>query len=136
MRYETIERWSRYFWTILLLAAGISHFVLFDFLLAQMPPYLPEPGFLIHLSGVVEIAFALGLQVRSIRRWVWLGIALMCVAYLPVHWHVWINCEALAAANGAYHIPCWLALVRLPIQIVLIAWPAWLSGALGRPLKK
>lgn len=121
------ERVSRIFWTLLLVGAGSAHFWLKDFLVAQMPPYFPFPAELVLLSGIVELALAVTLQIPVLRRWTWAAISLMCVAYLPVHWYVWVECEMLREVNGPYHIPCWLALVRLPVQGVFIAWTAWLA---------
>lgn len=131
MSKEKFTLYSRYFWTLLLTGAGLSHFVLTDFLLAQMPPYMPQPLLLIYLSGVYELALALLLQSARWRQAAWWGIAAMCAVYVPVHWHVLVNEEALGAANGPYHIPYAVALVRLPVQFVFIGWAAWL----GRSVK-
>ncbi len=118
---------SRLFWTILLLGAGLSHFFLYDFLLAQMPAYMPMPGGLIVGTGILELLLAAGLQVPHWRRATWWAIAAMCAAYLSVHWHLAWHCEALAEINGPYHLPCWLAWLRLPMQAAFIAWTVLLG---------
>lgn len=121
------RRYSRYFWTLLLLGAGVSHFVLADFLVAQMPPYFDTPLFWIYLSGVAELVLAFGLQVRRLQKLSWWLIAAMCTVYLPVHWHVAWECVALGERNGVHHIPCWLGWLRLPVQVVFIWWTALLA---------
>jgi uncharacterized membrane protein len=123
----SVELISRYFWTLLLLAAGLSHFLLDEFLVAQMPGYFEEPKFWVHTSGVAELILAAMLHFQRLRRIAWLLIALMCAIYLPVHWHVATECSALETLNGDYHIPCWLAWVRLPVQFGFIVWAGWLS---------
>ncbi len=126
---STFHFWSRIFWVLLLLGAGLSHFVLDDFLLAQMPPYMPHPTMLIYLSGVAELILAAGLIYPATRGVSWYMIAAMCVVYLPVHWHVAIDCAALAEVNSGYHIPCWLAWLRLPIQLLFIIWALYMAPA-------
>lgn len=98
--------------------------------MAQMPPLFDNPAWWVRVSGGVEIGLALLLQLRKTRAWAWMGIGLMCVAYLPVHWHIWVNCDALAEVNGRHHIPCWIALLRLPIQLGFVAWTLTLAYAL------
>lgn len=110
----------------MLLGAGLSHFILDDFLLAQMPAYLPYPLLLIYFTGVLELALAAMLLNARSRRLAWLGIALMCLGYMPTHWHIAWNCTVLEVINGSLHIPCWIAWLRLPIQVFFIGWSGWL----------
>lgn len=123
--------WSRYFWVALLTGAGLSHFFLDQFLLAQMPGYMPYPLAMIHVSGIIELLLAVGLLFKPTRRMSWYVIAAMCTAYLPVHWHVAYHCGSLAEVNGMYHLPCWLAWLRIPIQLAFIAWTARLARMTG-----
>lgn len=134
MKLFTFSGVSYAFWSAVLLAAGVSHFILADFLVAQMPPYFDEPRFWVYLSGIAELALAGTLQVTRFRRLTWWLIAAMCVVYLPVHWYVATECEALADSNGSYYIPCWLAWLRLPMQFGLIIWTILL--ALKSPVER
>lgn len=124
-------RYSRYFWTLLLVGAGMSHFVLSDFLVAQMPPYFEKPDFWVYVSGAAELLLTLGLQLPRWRAITWWLIAAMCATYLPVHWYVASECVALADTNGSYHIPCWLGWLRLPIQVAFTGWTVWLARKAG-----
>ena len=65
---------------LLMLAAGIMHFVRVDFFLKIVPPYLPFPLELVYLSGVCEIALGLLLLVPKTSRLAAWGIVALLIA--------------------------------------------------------
>ncbi|HEY5823127.1 MAG TPA: DoxX family protein [Cyclobacteriaceae bacterium] len=100
--------------------AGINHFINPSFYLSIMPEWIPWHEFLVYLSGAVEIALGLlliPLQTRKIASI--LIIAMLVVFFFLIHIPMaitfWQESNPLL----------WVALVRLPIQFVLIAW-AWM----------
>jgi len=99
-------------------AAGINHFVHPQFYVDIMPPYLPAPAALVAVSGVFEIVLGLLLLPVRTRRWAAYGIALMLVAFLPVHVYM------LQPSYRELHpnITPLLAWLRLLLQPVLIFW--------------
>lgn len=105
----------------LLSVSGVLHLVSPRGFLWLMPPELGEQFnlTLVYVSGVVELACALGL----VFRWRW-APALTVLTLLAV-WpaNIWYAFDQLGSENTALTITAW---VRLPLQILLIWW-AWKS---------
>jgi len=96
------------------MVAGVFHFVRPATYLAMMPPWLPQPGLLVAVSGLAEIAGGLGLLlVRFRRRAAW-GLIALLVAVFPANLQV-----ALHGWPGT-DFPRWVLWVRLPFQALLI----------------
>ncbi len=102
--------------------AGVMHFRQPDFYLPMMPPYLPWHAELVFLSGVAEVLCGVGLLFPPTRKLAaWATIALL-VAVFPANIHVAIHdVPVFGASEGAGPI----GYVRLPLQLVLIAWAWW-----------
>ncbi len=86
-----------------------------------MPPYVPLQKALVIISGVAEIILALLLLFKATRRVACILIALMLVAFLPVH----IFMLQQAYLNSNYQINISMAWLRLLLQPVLIIWVLW-----------
>lgn len=100
--------------------AGINHFINPSFYLMIMPEWMPWHEFLVYLSGAAEIALGLLLipfQTRKIASL--LIIAMLIVFFFVIH--IPMAIDFWKESNPLL----WVALVRLPIQFVLIAW-AWM----------
>lgn len=106
--------------------AGVMHFVRPDYYMPMMPPYLPWHLFLVYLSGVAEVVLGIAVLVpwlRSLAAW---GIILLLIAIFPANLHIALNnVPVFGAAEGA-GIGNW---IRLPFQLVLIAWAWWYTEA-------
>ena len=99
--------------------AGIMHFVRPRTYKRIMPPWVPQPLAMVYLSGVMEITFALLLLpviTRHIAAWL---IVLLLIAVFPANVQMALN------FRRKHHPYLWLAIVRLPLQPLLIWW-AWL----------
>ncbi|AKQ63494.1 Permease of the drug/metabolite transporter (DMT) superfamily [Myxococcus hansupus] len=104
--------------------AGVMHFVMPAKYAAMIPPQLPSPDFWVFLSGVAEVAGGLGLLLPRTRRLAALGLIVLLLAILPANLHE-------AQANTASHVlpfPDGYFWLRLPFQLVYIAWVAWAGG--------
>ncbi len=102
--------------------AGIQHFRVPHFYLPMMPPYLPWHAELVFLSGVAEVLCGLGVlfpQTRKLAAW---GTIALLIAVFPANIHVAVNNVPLF---GATEGPGAIGYVRLPLQLVLIAWAWW-----------
>ena len=98
------------------LGAGIMHFVKPGAYQATVPDPLPGHREIVYISGVAEIAGALALLDRRSAPWAgWWLIALL-VAVFPANVNMAVNAERFRAVPEA------LLWVRLPIQVLLIAW--------------
>ncbi|RYF84761.1 MAG: DoxX family protein [Chitinophagaceae bacterium] len=98
------------------IAAGINHFVHPQTYLAIMPPWLPAHAALVFVSGVLEVLFGLLLLPLRIRHAAAWGLILLLVAVFPANIQMLINYYR----EGHPHL--WLAVLRLPLQVVLIWW--------------
>ena len=108
-----------YVMAVLYVAAGVYHFVNPRFYQKIMPTYLPWHIPLVYISGVCEIVFALLLIPESTRPIAaWLVIALL-VAVFPA------NIQMAVSFWQKQRPTLWIALARLPLQLVLIWW-AWI----------
>ena len=100
-------------------AAGITHFVYPRAYKRIMPPWVPQPMFVVYLSGVLEITFALLLIPLATRHIAACLIILLLIAVFPANVQMAIN---FRRRRNPY---LWLAIARLPLQPLLIWW-AWL----------
>ena len=103
---------------MLFVVAGALHFVSPETYVRIMPPYLPLHRELVYLSGAAEIAGGLGLFLERTRSAAGIGLVLLLLAVWPA------NLQMLLDARAADKPAWWLALLglRLPLQVVLIAW--------------
>ena len=107
-----------YVQSLLYVAAGFNHFWHSRTYTTIMPPHYNHPLGLVQLSGVAEVLGGLGVLIPATRRFSAWGIIVMLMVYFDVHIYMARNAEHFA------NIPAWVLYVRLPLQLVLIAW-AW-----------
>jgi uncharacterized membrane protein len=97
---------------------GLAHFVgMRDELIAMVPPALPEPALLVTITGVLELAGAIGLLLRPTAPWAAGGLATLLVALYPAN--------VYAAVNGVTAAPEDALLPRTLMQLL------WLAAALA-----
>jgi uncharacterized membrane protein len=94
--------------------------------LARMvPEWAPSPMVLVYVTGLLEVAGAVGLLVRRTRRAAGIGLCVLFLAMFPAN--VKADREGLTV-GGSRATP--LA-VRVPMQ-VLFVWLAWWSSRRGK----
>lgn len=101
---------------LLYVLAGINHFVHPNFYLSSMPHYFPFPLPLIYISGVIEIVLGILLlpqQTRKSSAWL---IILMLVVFFSFH------IQMIVDAYPKQGLSYWIAVIRFPLQFVLIYW--------------
>ena len=102
--------------------AGINHFIRPDFYLKIMPAWLPLHKELVFISGVAEVLCAVLLLFSKTRRLgAWAVIALL-VAVFPA------NLQMLLDYKRDNNPMLWIAVLRLPIQLLLIWWAYSFTG--------
>jgi uncharacterized membrane protein len=68
------------------LFTAVSHFApMRKDLIAMVPPGLPRPELLVFLTGIAEVAGAVGLLVPSLRFWAVIGLILLLALMLPAN---------------------------------------------------
>jgi uncharacterized membrane protein len=107
----------------LFIVLGALHFVRPEFYVPIMPPYFPFPLLWVLVSGVLEILGGVGLLMKRFRQPAAYGLALLMVAFMPVHLHMLLY----PAEVGAELIPPYLLFWRLAFQFVLITLFVWLA---------
>jgi uncharacterized membrane protein len=109
--------------------AGASHLVLATPFIQHLPPWVPVREEIVLISGLVEIALALALLLPPpTRRRAGVALALYLVAVFPGNVYVALfDVQVDGQPGGAYP---W---VRLPLQLLFIAWALWSTREARRP---
>jgi uncharacterized membrane protein len=106
--------------------AGLNHFLNARFYMPLIPAYLSTWSNPINLiSGIAEIALAIGLLFDATRVWSVYGIILMLVAFIPSH--VWMIQQGHFKLGKIRITPliAWLRL--LVIHPLLMIWAWWVQ---------
>lgn len=99
---------------------GIGHFVIADFFINIVPPWVPWPVAAVYVSGVIEIALALALLHKPLRAHAGIGLILLTLAVTPANVHMWMNPEQFP------DVPPTFLSIRLVVQVALL-WCIWWS---------
>jgi uncharacterized membrane protein len=119
------RRIFRHLLAVFFIGAGVMHFVKPDFYVAIMPPYLPWHLPLVWISGAFEILGGVGvLFPQPLRRWAAWGLVALLVAVFPANLHVALHHLAV----GGHAVSPLFNWVRLPFQLVFIAWVLWCTS--------
>ena len=104
--------------------AGILHFVEVDSFAAIVPPLLPFPKVIVWVTGLMEIAFAIGLLVPKYRKLSGLWLAPFLLAVLPANSYMAMYNIPMGETTASPTV-LW---VRVVLQFPLIALILWASG--------
>lgn len=107
--------------------AGINHFRMPEIYLGMMPPGLPFPEAANVISGIAEILGGIGVLIPRVRRFAGWGLIALLIAIFPANLHA-----AFAGQMAGLPIPAWVLWVRLPVQLLFIAWVWWVALARER----
>jgi uncharacterized membrane protein len=111
-----MKKLSLYLIIALYVLAGINHFIHPHFYEGIMPEYIGYHSFLITLSGVCEIILGLLMIPKATRKIAAWLITLMLTVFL------WIHVQMLIDYWKNKDKDLWIAIIRLPLQLVLIWW--------------
>ena len=114
-----MKAFSLYVMSLFYAVAGVLHFMRPRVYLKIMPTFLPYQLELVYISGAFEILFGLLLlfpATRILGSWL---IILLLIAVFPA------NIQMALTFYEKYDPYLWVALLRLPLQFLLIWW-AWL----------
>ena len=113
---------KKLFWNIIriilalfMIYGGVQHFIKPYFYLPFVPSFLPYPMAIIYISGIIEIVLGIALLLsKKYAKLGALGVLVLMILFLPIHiWDVFSENPAIGSHSAA--------LIRLPIQFVLIA---------------
>jgi uncharacterized membrane protein len=109
--------------------AGLNHFINPEIYLQMMPPYLPWHRELVALSGVFEVLGGVGVLVPRTRRLAAWGIIALLIAIFPANLHLALNEVPFMGSVQ----PRWAMWLRLPFQLLFIAWAYWYTRDASSP---
>lgn len=101
--------------------SGLNHFVNADAYIRIMPDYLPWHPQLVFLSGLAEVALGVTVVIPATRVAAAWGIIVLLIAIFPANLYVAMN-DLAYVGNEPNTVLNW---VRLPFQLLLIAWAYW-----------
>ncbi len=114
----SIVRWLA---TIFFLIAGILHFVIPEFYQAMIPPFIPFKDFFIVVTGIAEMAGAIGIQIPKLRKLSGILMMVLLISIFPANIYVAAVQPALPNLEYSGSSMWW----RLLLQPVFIGW-IWL----------
>ena len=113
-----------------MIAIGTTHFTNPEPFVRIIPAWLPAPLWLVWISGVFEIAGGIGVVIPRTRRIAVWGLIALYVAVFPANLNMAIHEIQL---NPQDPIPVWAMWLRLPFQILFIAWAYVFTKPLESP---
>jgi uncharacterized membrane protein len=100
---------------IMFVFTGVSHFTTMKYEFAAMiPPPLPNDLWVIYLTGVLEIAGAIGLLITRIRMFAGICLMLLLIALFPAKVYAALNEIPLRREDPT---PLW---IRGPVQLLFV----------------
>lgn len=124
-RSHRVKTFFRGLLGVLMVFAGVGHFVSPEPFVMIVPDYLPWPEALVYISGVLEIVLGAALFVPKYRELTGWGLIALYIAVLPAN--IYMAMEGIQPP-GMEMSPTF-AWVRIGFQAVFIYW-AW---AVTRP---
>ncbi len=111
------------------LIGGIAHFVATDAEVRIVPPIIPWPRAVVLVSGALELLGAGALLWQRTRRAAGIGLFVLTIAVTPAHLYMLQQPEL-------FDVPYWALVLRVPVQVALLALIAWSTSILdSRGLK-
>lgn len=117
----TADRAGRLAFAIMLLFTGTSHFYLTEGMVMSMPPFLPAKEALVYATGVLEVAFAVGLVLARNKPLVAKLLIAFLVAVFPANVYAALNYIDIENADYTGPGPAYL-FFRGPLQLLFISW--------------
>lgn len=130
-KVETARTVLRWLLAAAFLVAGVLHIRSPAPFLAITPAWVPYPATVILLTGVAEVAGAIGLFVPRLRAAAGIGLALYAVCVYPANVNHALNSIAVggSALGWGYHGP------RLAFQPVIVWWALFAGAVIDWPFR-
>jgi uncharacterized membrane protein len=112
-------------------AAGIAHLIAPEKLLSITPDWVPFAPTVIYVTGLCELAGAIALVTRPLRRYAGIALALYTLCVWPANIKHAVEGIDLAGVPSSwwYHAP------RLAFQPVIIWWALFSAGVIDWPTR-
>jgi uncharacterized membrane protein len=110
--------------TLVLALTASGHFFQTEGMASMLPPFVPYRTEIVYLTGVLELAGAVGLWLPGMARITGICLVLMFLGFLPVNVYAAVN----RIDFGGHGIGPAYLLIRAPFQFLLIGWTWWATG--------
>ncbi len=97
---------------------GVAHFAATRLEMRIVPPYIPWPRSAVLVSGVCELLGAAGILFKTTRRTAGVGLFALTIAVTPANVYMMQHADL-------FGVPHWALVLRLPLQVALLALIAW-----------
>ncbi|CAL79394.1 conserved hypothetical protein; putative membrane protein [Bradyrhizobium sp. ORS 278] len=132
LRDDMTRAVMRWLMALFYAAAGIAHLAIPEPFLRITPSFVPFAPQVILLTGLCELAGAVGLVTTPLRRWAGLGLAAYAICVWPANFkHAIDGIDLpLLGSSWLYHGP------RLAFQPVLVWWGLYSAGLIDWPWQR
>jgi uncharacterized membrane protein len=127
-RFLTLSLIGRIAMGIMLLFTGSSHFFKTSEMVLMMPAFMPYKTLVVHLTGAMELAFAIALIIPRYSKWTAIVLIVFLLAILPANI---IGSFKEVSLGGMEHGPTYLYF-RIPLQFLFIAWTYYFGIRLAK----
>lgn len=110
--------------------AGVLHLAVPNDFALIVPRFVPWPEEIVFITGLCEIAGAIGLLVPALRRAAGIGLAAYAVCVFPAN----INHAVNMIDAGGLPVSWWYHGPRLMFQPVLVWWALYCSEVINWPI--
>ena len=121
---RSARRVARLGMAVAMVVAGLAHWLMPAPFVQHLPPWVPAAETLVLVTGVIEIGLGAALLLRQPwRRRAGLALAAYLVAVFPANVYV-----AVAGVDVDGQPGGWYPWLRLPFQLLFVAWALWSTG--------
>jgi len=118
---RSARRAARLGMAVAMVFAGAAHLLMPTPFVQHLPPWVPAADALVLATGVVEIVLGAALLLRQPwRRRAGLALAVYLVAVFPANVYVAVAGIEVDGQPGG-----WYPWLRLPFQVLFVAWALW-----------
>lgn len=90
---------------LLFLFTGFSHFFFVEEMMQMIPPFVPARELMVYLTGVLEIAGAIGLLIPRLQRIAGYALILFLLGVLPANIYAALNYTGMGShADGPQYL--------------------------------
>ena len=109
--------------SLVFLFTGLGHFIQPESMAQMLPPWVPLRVMIIYITGVLELAAAVGLLVPGLWRITGICLMMFLILVLPANVYAAIN----RVEMGGHSVGPVYLLIRVPLQLILIGWTYWFA---------
>lgn len=103
--------------TLLFLLTGVAHFIITQPMSQMIPPPIPFKVAIVYITGVLEIAGAIGIWTALRKQAAW-GLMLLVIGVFPANIYTALTGVVIAGQ----HTDASYLIVRVPFEILLVMW--------------